>query len=254
MSTLYLKAEPETIAPHVLFSGDPFRVEVLKGYLENPHHVAFSREYNTYTGYYKGVKVTVTSTGIGAPGAAIAMEEMYEAGMETAVRMGTAMSLDASLLGQFLIPIAAMREEGVTKTYVEDSYPAVSDMTLVRHMNEAVVRLGGVYENGINCTMDGFYSQMHESRFSRETGRDIVAVFDRLRRLHVSGIDMESACILTLGRLMGVKSCIVTVVTVSEQGEIQLEEKERRQAEDLLCRVALEGIYHYHMEKIESEK
>ena len=53
---------------------------------------------------------------------------------------------------------------------------------------------------------------------------------------------------------MGVKSCIVTVVTVSERGELQLEEKERRQAEDLLCRVALEGIYHYHMEKIESGK
>ena len=190
----------------------------------------------------------MTSTGIGAPGAAIAMEEMYEAGMEAAVRMGTAMSLDPALLGHFIIPIAAMREEGVTKTYVEDSYPAVSDMMLVRHMNEAVLSMGGFYENGINCTMDGFYSQMHESRFSRESGRDIHGVFDRLRRLKVSGVDMESACILTLGRLMGVRSCIVTVATVSEQGKLHLEEKERRQVEDLLCRVALEGIYRFHMD------
>lgn len=249
MSTLYLKAEPETIAPYVLFSGDPFRVEMLKEYLDNPVHVAFSREYNTYTGFYKGVKVTVTSTGIGAPGAAIAMEEMYEAGMEAAVRMGTVMSLDPALLGHFLIPIAAMREEGVTKTYVEESYPAVSDMTLVRHMNDAVLSLGGSWENGISCTMDGFYSQMHESRFSKETGRDIDSVFERLSKLRVSGVDMESSCILTLGRLMGIQACIITVVTVSEQGRIYLEERERRQAEELLCKAALEGIYRFHLDR-----
>ncbi|NLG93389.1 MAG: nucleoside phosphorylase, partial [Clostridiales bacterium] len=78
MSTLYLGADTSTVAPYVLFSGDPFRVEVLKKYLENSQHVAFKREFNTYTGSYKGVPVTVTSTGIGAPSAAIAMEEMYE--------------------------------------------------------------------------------------------------------------------------------------------------------------------------------
>ncbi|MCC8022863.1 MAG: uridine phosphorylase, partial [Clostridiales bacterium] len=85
----YLQAQREDVAAYVLFSGDPWRVEVLKEYLEEPRHVAFSREFNTYTGRYKGVPVTVTSTGIGAPSAAIAMEEMYQNGMRAAVRMGT---------------------------------------------------------------------------------------------------------------------------------------------------------------------
>ena len=70
------------------FSGDPWRVEVVKKYLDNPKKVAFMREFNTYTGTYKGVEITVTSTGIGAPSAAIAMEEMYESGMQVAVRNG----------------------------------------------------------------------------------------------------------------------------------------------------------------------
>ena len=87
MSTLYMGASEETVAKYVLFSGDPWRVEVVKKYLDNPKKVAFMREFNTYTGTYKGVEITVTSTGIGAPSAAIAMEEMYESGMQVAVRM-----------------------------------------------------------------------------------------------------------------------------------------------------------------------
>ena len=87
MPTLYLGAEEKDTAPYVIFSGDPWRVDVLKKYLDEPEHIAFKREFNTYTGTYKGMRVTVTSTGIGAPSAAIAMEEMYEAGMKVAVRM-----------------------------------------------------------------------------------------------------------------------------------------------------------------------
>ena len=93
MSTLYMGADQETIARYVLFSGDPWRVDLVKQYLDKTKKVAFLREFNTYTGTYKGVDVTVTSTGIGAPSAAIAMEEMYESGMEVAVRMGTVMSM-----------------------------------------------------------------------------------------------------------------------------------------------------------------
>lgn len=245
MSTLYLGADRSDIAKYVLFSGDPWRVDVLKQYLEKPVHVAFKREFNTYTGSYKGVPVTVTSTGIGAPSAAIALEEMYEAGMEVAVRMGTVMGLQDDLLGKFIIPVAAMRREGTSRTYVEEAYPAVADLELVNVMNETVTCMGAGYVNGINCTMDGFYSQMHDSRFSREGGRDIMETFRELKKLKVIGIDMESSCLLTLGRLMGVKTCIVTMTTVLENLKEALQGQERKEAEDLLCRTVLEGIYRY---------
>lgn len=245
MSTLYLGADASAISKYVLFSGDPWRVEMLKQYLDDARQIAFLREFNTYTGFYKGVRVTVTSTGIGAPSAAIAMEEMYEAGMEVAVRMGTVMALEDDMLGKFLIPVAAMRREGTSLSYVEQGYPAVADLGLVNCMNETVLQMGAEYRNGINCTMDGFYSNMHDSRFSGEWGRNMQVTFDELKKLRISGIDMESSCILTLGRLMGVKSCIVTITTVLENLKETLKGQARKDAEDLLCRTALEGIYNY---------
>lgn len=246
MSTLYLGTDKETVAKYVLFSGDPWRVEVLKQYLDEPKKIAFLREFNTYTGKYKGIDITVTSTGIGAPSAAIAMEEMYESGMEVAVRMGTVMALRDDMLGKFIIPVAAMRREGTSKSYVEESYPAVADIDLVNCMNETVLKMGSKYLNGINCTMDGFYSKMHDSKFSLEYGRDMSETFEELKKLKVTGIDMESSCMLTVGRLMGVKTCIITMTTVLENLKETLKGQERKDAEDLLCRVALEGVYKYH--------
>lgn len=246
MGTLYMGASQDTISKYVLFSGDPWRVEVVKKYLDQPEKVAFQREFNTYTGSYKGVGITVTSTGIGAPTAAIAMEEMYEAGMEVAVRMGTVMSMQDDMLGHFMVPLAAMRREGTSKAYVDLSYPAVADIELVNVMNETVASMGKRYLNGLNCTMDGFYSNMHDSRFSREWGRDMSKTFEEVKKLGVTGIDMESSCMMTLGRLMGVKTCVLTLVTVLENLKETLKGQERTDAEDLLCRTALEGIYNYH--------
>ncbi len=245
MSTLYMGADNDNISKYVLFSGDPWRVNVLKKYLDNPQDIAFRREFNTCTGTYKGELITITSTGMGAPTAAIAMEEMYECGMEVAVRMGTVMALQDDMLGNFIIPLASMRREATSKTYVEESYPAVADLELVNILNQTVSDFGKRSLNGISCTMDGFYTQMHDSKFSLECKRDMLPVFEQLRALHVSGIDMESSCMLTVGRLMGVKTAVITMVTVLENLKEVLLGQERIDAEDLLCRAALEGIWRY---------
>lgn len=245
MKSLYMGAEPGTIGEYVIFSGDPWRVEVVQQYLENPQKVAFLREYNTYTGMYKGLKVTVTSTGIGAPSAAIAMEEMYACGMKVALRMGTVMALDDDMLGHFIVPVGSMRREGTSGTYVEPSYPAVADLELVNAVNKTVAAAGKRSLNGISCTMDGFYTQMHDSRLSLQRGIDMQKTFDELKALHVSGIDMESSCMLTVGRLMGVKTAVLTVVTVLENLKAVLAGEERKEAEALLCRVALDSLVTY---------
>lgn len=219
---------------------------MLKEYLDNPIHINFLREFNTYTGTYKGVKITITSTGIGSPSAAIAMEEMYEAGMEIAVRMGTVMALRDDMLGKFIIPIAAIRREGTSKSYVDENYPAVADVELVNIMNKTVTDMGSSYINGINCTMDGFYSHMHDSKYSLEYNKDMSKTFEELKKIKVTGIDMESSCMLTVGRLMGVKTCVVTMTTVLENLKEVLIGDDRKKAEELLCRVTLEGIFNYN--------
>ncbi len=77
MKSLYAKVD-KGISKYVIFSGDPWRVDVVAKYLDHAEHVAFAREFNTYTGYYKGVKITATSTGIGSPSAAIAMRNVFK--------------------------------------------------------------------------------------------------------------------------------------------------------------------------------
>lgn len=244
--TLYMKTTPEEIAKYVIFSGDPWRVDLLAKYLDQPRKIAFSREYNTYTGTYKGVPITVTSTGIGSPSAAIAMEEMYACGMEVALRMGTVMSLDDDLLNHFIVPIASLRDEGTTKSYVDPAYPAVADMGFVETINDVIKKHDRRVSNGLNATMDGFYSRMHESRLGRERGIHIEKGLMRYKEMGVKGIDMESSTMLVLGRLMGVRTAVLTLVTVLENLKIVLKGEEREQAEDLLCRIALESIFMFH--------
>lgn len=244
--TLYMKVSEEDISKYVLFSGDPFRVNRLIKYLDNPTHVAFAREFNTYTGYYKGIKVTITSTGIGGPSAAIAMEEMYSSGMEVAVRMGTVMGLRSDLLGKFIIPKKALRKEGTSYTYAPESFEAIADISLVECMNESVVNKGMEFDNGLNCTLDGFYSQMKESRLSKKLNTNVTNTFSELKELGVAGIDMETSVILTLGRLMGIAACTISMTTVLENLSTVLKGKSREQSEEDLCLAALDGIVLYH--------
>jgi len=250
MTTLYMKLAPKDVSKYVLFSGDPFRVDMLVKNLEDVRHIGFHREFNTYTGTYKGVGITVTSTGIGAPSAAIAMEEMYECGMEVAVRMGTVMGLKDDYLGKLIIPAGAMREEGTSKTYAPVSFPAVADPVLIDCMNKAAKANGREYVNGINCTLDGFYSQMKESKLSRRMHTDILNTFAELKRYNVDGVDMESACILTLGRLMGIRACIVTMTTVLTNLKQVLEGEDRTKSEEDLCRIALDGIVEFDRKEV----
>ena len=68
------------VGRYVILPGDPKRCAKIAKYFDNPVLVADSREYVTYTGYLDGVKVSVTSTGIGGPSASIAMSGSEPAG------------------------------------------------------------------------------------------------------------------------------------------------------------------------------
>lgn len=249
MSTLYLKSNTEDISKYVIFSGDPGRVKKIIAQMEDVKEIAINREFYTYTGYYKGVKITVTSTGIGAPSAAIAMEEMFECGMEVAVRLGTVMGLKDHLLGNFIIPTGAMRLESTSKTYVDASYPAVSDFEVVRAMNKSVISNDMKYENSIICSMDGFYSEMKESRLSKKMKNNVAEKITSLKKYNISGLDMESGVILTLANLMGIKGCVVTMTTVLENLKDYLKGEARDKAEEDLIKVVLDGIVIYDKEE-----
>lgn len=247
MKTLYLQAKQSDISKYVVFSGDPGRVKKIIKYMDDVKEIAVNREYFTYTGYYKGVRITVTSTGIGGPSAAIALEEMYECGMEVAVRLGTVMGLKDNL-GKFIIPTGIMRREATSKTYVDPSYPAVGNFELIKCMNKSVIKNGLKFENSIMCSMDGFYSEMKESRLSKKMKNNVYEKIQELKKYNVSGLDMESGVILTLSNLMDIKGCVVTMTTVLENLKDFLKGDERVKAEEDLIKVVLDGLVIYDKE------
>ena len=85
----HIKVNEDMIGQYVIMPGDPKRCKAIAAYLEDAELVADSREFVTYTGYLDGEKVSVTSTGIGGPSAAIAMQELVHAGAHTFIRVGT---------------------------------------------------------------------------------------------------------------------------------------------------------------------
>src|ERR1700694_5619970 len=113
MPAYHLKISPGDVAPYVLLPGDPGRVPVISKLWDEARHIATSREYVTHTGVYKGVPISCTSTGIGAPSTSIAMEELARCGARVFIRVGTAGPfLDSAPVGEVVILYAAMRVDG----------------------------------------------------------------------------------------------------------------------------------------------
>ena len=165
--------------------------------------------------------------------------------MGVAVKMGTVMGLKDGMLGKLLIPNGSMRMESTSDTYAPKSFPAVSNIDLINCMNKSVVKNNREYINGITCTMDGFYSQMKESRLSKKMNTDILKTFNDITKYNISGVDMETSCMLVLGALMDIKVCSVMMTTVLQNLKEVLEGADRLIAEQDLCKIVLNGIEIY---------
>ena len=130
--------------------GDPKRCEKIAKYLDNAKLVADSREYVTYTGYLDGEMVSVTSTGIGGPSAAIALEELVRCGADTFIRVGTCGGMDLNVKGgDMVVATGAIRMEGTTKEYVPIEFPAVANLDVINSLVLASKTLNKVYHAGI---------------------------------------------------------------------------------------------------------
>ncbi|MFT3952181.1 MAG: nucleoside phosphorylase [Oscillospiraceae bacterium] len=156
----HLGCLPEELGGYVLLPGDPKRVAVIASMLDNPRCVADSREYVTWTGMLAGTAVSVVSTGIGGPSAAIAVEELAMAGVHTIVRVGTCGALQEGLVpGTLIIPTAAIRSEGTADTYLPKAFPAVAEFTLVQRLRDAAQTLGYPQKTGLVDSKDSYYGQ-----------------------------------------------------------------------------------------------
>ena len=111
----HLQIKEGDVGRYVILTGDPGRCETIAGLLDRPEKRAVNREYVTCTGYLNGEKVSVVSTGIGGPSAAIALEELAHCGASTFIRVGTSGGMQPEVLGgDAVIATGAVRMEGTS--------------------------------------------------------------------------------------------------------------------------------------------
>ncbi len=240
----HIALSPGEIGEYVLLPGDPARSDIVATYLDDAKLMANNREHRTFTGYYKGVKVSVTSTGMGCPSAAIAAEELINIGAKALIRIGSSAALDPNIrIGDLMISRAAMKNEGTSRFYVPDSFPAVPDLELTWYLIETAREMckptGEAVFVGINSSDDAFYGETPE-------------FLDQLRKYKIMNIEMESSALYTIGHLRGVRTaCICGTSGNLTNQEVIYTEKNVKLADawEREIRIVLETIYRFEQRK-----
>jgi uridine phosphorylase len=161
----HIQVAPGEVGRYVFLPGDPGRCEPIARLFDDPVLVAKNREYETWTGTLDGERVSVTSTGIGCPSAAIAMEELVKIGADTFVRVGTSGSMQPEIApGDLGVISAAIRDEGTTRHYLPIEFPAVADIDVTRALAIGARSLGKTVHIGISQSKDSFYGQHEPGR------------------------------------------------------------------------------------------
>lgn len=214
-SQYHVKLNGGDVAPYVLLPGDPGRVPFVADLWDEAEKIAENREYVTYTGTYKGVPISCTSTGIGCPSTAIALEELARVGAMTFIRIGTCGTFqDHVANGDIVIFDSAMRYDGASHLYAPLEFPAVASHEVVRACIEAGDQLGYTYHVGTTRTADTFYAchPRPGSSFNNFWQSNWREHFEDLKRLNVVGAEMEASIILILARVWGLRAGGIAVV------------------------------------------
>lgn len=218
MSTVYSKdieyhihLKPGDVGEYVILPGDPGRCEKIAAYLEDAKLMASNREYVTYTGHLGDKRVSVTSTGIGGPSAAIAMEELIHCGAHTFIRVGTSGGMQPDVLaGDVVIATGAIRLDGTSKEYAPIEYPAVADYEVVEALKKAADRLGKRSHVGVVQCKDSFYGQ-HEPE-NMPVSYELLNKWEAWKRCGALTSEMESATLFIVGAVRRVRVGSVMLV------------------------------------------
>jgi len=226
------------IGEYVILPGDPFRTELIASYLENPVLIAHNREHKTYTGYLDGIKVSVTSTGMGGGSTAICTEELIKCGAKTLIRIGTCGRITDEAKDETLdgaIVTAAVRDEGTTLHYIPVEYPAVSDRHVVEALADAASHLGYRYLEGIIQTKDSYFGQVEPESMPAEARLN--ERMECWKRGNVAVTDMETATLLIIAQIRRCKAASIMSFKETEKSILTILEAirilERKKQEKL---------------------
>ena len=212
----HTQLRPGDVGEYVILPGDPKRCKKIAEHFEDATLIADNREYVTYTGFLDGVKVSVTSTGIGGPSASIALEELVNCGAHTFVRVGTCGGIDLDVNGgDIVIATGAIRMEGTSKEYAPIEYPAVADITVVNALMQAAENLKYPYHVGVVECKDSFYGQ-HEPE-KKPVGYELLNKWDAWIKCGALASEMESAAMYIVGSTLRVRVGTVLLVVANQE-------------------------------------
>ncbi|ELY49276.1 nucleoside phosphorylase [Natronolimnohabitans innermongolicus] len=225
----HLEVGPDDVADTVLLPGNPERLEKIVAHWDDHEIAAHHREYRTATGTAEGTPISVTSTGIGGPSAAIAVEELARVGCETFIRVGSCGAIQPEMdVGDLVITTGAVRQEGTSDEYVREDYPATADYEVVSALVAAAERLGYDYHTGITMSADSFYTGQGRPGFEGFEAAGSDALIEQLQAANVKNIEMEASAILTLANVYGLRAgAVCSVYANRETGEFRTEGESR---------------------------
>lgn len=229
------------VGRYVFLPGDPKRCEKIAKYFDQPVKVGDSREFVTYTGYLNGVKVSVTSTGVGGPSASIAMEELVACGADTFIRVGTCGGMDMNVQsGDLVIATGAIRMEGTSKEYAPIEYPAVADLDMVNALVEGAKRVNASYHTGVVECKDAFYGQHRPETLPN--GQDLLRKWNAWLGMGCKASEMESAALFIVAGYLHVRCGTTLLVVANQEREKQELPNPQVHDTDLAIRSAIEAV------------
>ncbi len=229
------------VGKYVILPGDPKRCEKIAKHFDDARLVADHREFVTYTGYLDGVKVSVTSTGIGGPSASIAMEELANIGADTFIRVGTSGGMDVNVMGgDLVIASGAIRMEGTGREYAPMEFPAVANYQVLNALVKASQNLEKKYHVGVVQCKDAYYGQ-HEPE-TKPVSYDLMNKWEAWLRLGALASEMESAALFIVGAYRRVRvGAVLSVVANQERRRLGLDDPQVHDTEDAI-KAAVEAI------------
>lgn len=200
----HTKLEVGAVSTAVLVCGDPARAARIADFMDGARLLAEWREYRTYQGQFNGRPVTVCSHGIGAPGAAIAFEELVAAGARTIIRVGSCGGVSPDIQsGHLVIAIAAVDNTGYGREILPPDYPAVADVNVTGALLQVVAKSERPWHSGIVLSRDAFYEGV-----SLATAPDYAVMAEA----NVLAVEMECAALFKFGSLRRLKTGAILAV------------------------------------------
>ena len=228
-------------AKYAILPGDPGRVEAIARHLDNAAFYHQNREYTTWLGELEGERVLVMSTGMGGPSTAIAVEELYDVGVNTFIRVGTCGGMQSEIVGgDIVVATGAIRMEGTTKEYVPIEFPAVSNLAVANALVEAAEKLKYNYHAGIVQCKDSFYGQHNPDRMP--IGYELNNKWRAWIAAGCLASEMESAALFVVSSVLRARAgAVFSVVWNQERERIGMTNPEVHDTEPAIC-TAIEAV------------